>query len=216
VSLPGPRVLGLLLGLVTALIVGLLVWNKTSPFANDRANAAYLEGDIDGARQIYEEIASGWLSRATRGDAAERACWLALRRGEKVQAVRWLRTAIGLSDGQEKTRRRQALASVYASRFSDFRRAAEVLRTTAAETGSAESAMDAARFFARSGDWEDAVAAWNVVLPLLDDAELKDEAQAGLLRAERHSEDGAEGGPEGDLLENQAPDPDQSISGAPP
>jgi hypothetical protein len=194
-------------------VVGLLAWNKTSPFAQDRANTAYLAGNFEGASVIYQQIASGWLSRGTRADAAERACSLELRQGRNVQAVRWLRTAIGLSDGDEKTRRRQALATVYATRFGDFHRAAEVLRTTAAETGSVEAAVDAARYFAKSGDWQDAATAWSVALPLIEDPQLKDEAQAGLLRAERHGEDGAEGD---GLEENEALDADRRIStGAP-
>ena len=202
-----------LLGLLVAGAASLLAWNSTSPFAQDRANTAYLAGDIEGASTIYQQIASGWLPRATRADAAERACWLELRRNENVQAVRWLRTAISLSDGTEKTRRRQALATVYATRFGDFRRAAEVLRATAAETGSVDAAVDTARYFARNGDWQDAATAWSVALPLIDDPLLKDEVQAGLLRAERHGEDGAEGD---GIEESDAPDPDRRISGATP
>lgn len=167
-------------------------WNPISPFAMDRANRAYLAGDTARARAIWEAVAEGWHPAAERADAAERAARMAVRDGEPVDAVRWLHLAIRLSTGAERAARQRALAEVYTARFGDFRRAGALLKGAAEANGDAAMMVEAARDLARAEAWEEAAAAWTVALARLDDPALVDEAQAGLLRAERHTADAGE------------------------
>lgn len=182
-----------------AVVAGLCWWNPTSPFGLDRANAAYLSGDSDRARAIYEQVAGGWGLQGTRQVAAERAALLHLEAGRGESAVHWLRVAIPLSAGADRTRLQRLLGFVYTSRFDDHRRAGEVY-ADAADAAEAEErdddartlGVEAARSYARAESWDEAETAWNRVIPHLVEPGARAEAEAAVLRAAQRQTEAAE------------------------
>lgn len=184
-----------LVAVIGVAFCGALAWTPASPFALDRANAAYLAGDLVTATSLYEQVAVGWTPASTRSLAAERASLLHLQSGDGKGAVRWLRTAIPLAVGPERTRLQRRLAYVYTSRFDDARRAAEVYREAAVDADRDQRPDDAlalrveaARAYARGEAWADAAEAWTAALPGLV-GPARDEAEAALLRAAQHRVD---------------------------
>lgn len=175
----------------TALLVlgaVLLASDHVSPLAMDKANRAYLAGDAPRALARYEAIADGWHTRETRIAAAERAAMLDLQAGHDVVAVSRLRQATSLAEGSTKVRLGQRLADVYADHFHDHRRAGLALREAAGVSDDPVLLVKAARAFERAEAWSDAGECWTAALPGLAGTTDREEAEAGLLRVARHSE----------------------------
>lgn len=166
-----------------------LAWDRVSPLAMDGANRAYLAGDAPRALAGYEAVADGWHTRETRIAAAERAAMLDLQAGHDVVAVSRLRQATNLANGRAKVRLAQRLADVYADHFHDHRRAALALREAAKVSDDPALLVKAARAFERAEAWSDAGDCWTEALPGLAGTTDREEAEAGLLRVARHSEE---------------------------
>lgn len=166
-----------------------LALDSVSPLAMDKANRAYIAGEPGRALRGYEAIADGWHTRGTRAVAAERAALLDLQRGEDVEAIGRLRQAAGLSSGPDATRLQRRLADVYEGHFDDPRRAAMALREAARGSDDPRLLVEAARAFERAGAWTEAGDCWTEALPGLAGTTDREEAEAGLLRVARHSEE---------------------------
>ena len=171
------------LGLLGA---ALLAWD---PLAMDRANRAYIAGDSERALRTYEAIADGWHTRDARVTAAERAAMLDLQAGQDVSAVSRLRQAAGAATGPSTVLLEQRLADVYADHFHDQRRAALALQEAARVGDDPALLVKAARAFERAESWTDAGDCWTEALPGLAGSTDREEAEAGLLRVARHSEE---------------------------
>jgi tetratricopeptide (TPR) repeat protein len=178
--------LGAVIGPVVLLGVGFVaVGGPWSPFALDRANELYTEGELAAARAAYAEIAEGWHFPGTRAEAALRAGLLAGQAGDQELATNWLRRTIDLApDADLRARTWLAMADLY--RVSDPGKAAELCARAAAENGDPHYLVEGARLWERGGDPGRALALWRQAEPGLaaEDASQLAEARLATRRLE--------------------------------
>jgi tetratricopeptide (TPR) repeat protein len=172
---------------LTVGILGLVaVLGPWTPLALDRANARYTAGDVAGAEEAYAALMEGWSTPATRAEAATRAGLLALARGDAGEAAERLRRAVDLHpDAERRAAVRIQLAGVYRDQLSDPARAAEEYERAVLDADGAATLVAAATCWERAGRIDRAVDAWMRAVNAPGDDAAREQAEAGLLRAER-------------------------------
>jgi len=165
-----------------------VVWGPWSPLALDRANARYLEGDLQGARAAYAEVADGWHTPATRAEAALRAGLLAGREGDSRAAVTWMHRAVDLEpDAERRAGIRNQLAALYGEALGDPAAAAAQYDQAAVDADDPRLALAAGSWWERAGESARAYAAYRVAAARLAavDAGAQALARAGMDRTAR-------------------------------
>lgn len=162
------------------------VWGPWSPLAMDRANEAYLRGDLAAAERLYEQVAEGWHAPDTRAEAAGRAGLLHARRGDREGAIRWLRRAVDLEpDREARGALRVQLAMLFLPEAPEA--AASAYERAALDDNDGRHLVEAAQLWEDLGRVDRALMAWESAVRRLEDepGPALDVARQGLADARR-------------------------------